>query len=462
MTHRPEKTILFLIPLIAAMYLAPIIEEKYFIEDEIIIDEIPEWSELLDDEEIRIEPIDSISVDTTTADSILIDLDRWAPEYSIIEISDSLKIKRAQLLHHFFEKLESISEDDTSPVEILHWGDSQIEGDRISGVIRSSWQKSWGGSGPGLIPAVQPIPALSIRQENSGNWKRHTRFGQIDSTLNHNAYGLMATFSLTDGDGSVTLKPHPSGFKLNKVWERLRVSVGSAPLGGNLMIQGTENKYRAFSIRPASTGMHQGITAFLEPNEKELKIDFEGYMLEVTGIELGSSTGVQLHNIPMRGSAGMLFTKLDSRHLRKNLEDRDLGLLILQFGGNVVPYINDSTSAHRYGKRFAKQIQYLKSIKPNVPILVIGPSDMGAPDTYPMLEAVVKSLETATEDEGCMYWNLFEAMGGRGTMEEWASAEPKLASPDLIHFSPKGARIVGEMLDQAVRDEYKNWVEWKR
>ena len=164
----------------------------------------------------------------------------------------------------------------------------------------------------------------------------------------------------------------------------------------------------------------------------------------------------------MRGSAGMLFTKLDSRHLRKNLEDRDLGLLILQFGGNVVPYINDSTSAHRYGKRFAKQIQYLKSIKPNVPILVIGPSDMGAPDTYPMLEAVVKSLETATEDEGCMYWNLFEAMGGRGTIEEWASAEPKLASPDLIHFSPKGARIVGEMLDQAVRDEYKNWVKWKR
>ena len=124
MTHRPEKTILFLIPLIAAMYLAPIIEEKYFIEDEIIIDEIPEWSELLDDEEILIEPIDSISVDTTTADSILIDLDRWAPEYSIEEISDSLKIKRAQLLHHFFEKLESISEDDTSPVEILHWGDS--------------------------------------------------------------------------------------------------------------------------------------------------------------------------------------------------------------------------------------------------------------------------------------------------------------------------------------------------
>ena len=465
MLHRPLKTILFLLPLIVAMYLAPIIEDEFLKEEKQITVEIPEWSELLDTIKVEVDTtllIDTLTIDSVIVDSIKIDFNRWVPDYVNDSLPDSIKINGANHLHSFFAKLESISSEDTEPIEIFHWGDSQIEGDRISGVLRSSWQKSWGGSGPGMLPAVQPIPALSVRQENYGNWSRYTRFGQVDSTLEHSAYGVMAAFGLTNGDGTLIIKPHPSGFKLNKVWDRIKISIGGAPLGGNITIQGTANNYRAFSIRPASKSMHQEITSQLEPNEKELRIGFEGYMLEITGVELGSEYGVQFHNIPMRGSAGMLFTKLDSRHFIKQINDRNTGLMILQFGGNVVPYINDSISAKRYGLRFAKQLQYLKSIKPHVPILVIGPSDMGDENKYPFLETVVENIEDAALREGCMYWNLFEAMGGRGTMVKWANAEPKLASPDLVHFNPKGARIVGELLDQAIREEYKNWVEWNR
>ena len=50
--------------------------------------------------------------------------------------------------------------------------------------------------------------------------------------------------------------------------------------------------------------------------------------------------------------------------------------MILQFGGNVVPYIRDTIAAKRYGKRFAKQLSYLKQLKPNSSIIVIGPADI--------------------------------------------------------------------------------------
>ena len=461
------------------MYLAPV-AEKNFLENVEVADTMPEWSELLDEdetevlfeEEVEVEKLDSAITIPTDVDSLVIDYNRWSPDYAVHSTStlpDSLKLSGTDIamrkLHGFFKKLESISDTDSKPLEIFHWGDSQIEGDRISGLLRSSWQKSWGGSGPGLLPALQPIPALSVRQEVEGSWTRFTRFGQIDSTLEHNAYGPMAAFCLVDGDAQITFKPHPSGFKLNKVWPRIKISIGAAPLGGNITLKGDINPYRAISIRPASTSMHSEVVAHIEEGEKELIVGFEGYKIEVTGVELGSENGVQLHNIPMRGSAGMIFTKLDTGHLNRAIENRDVGLIILQFGGNVVPYIRDSIAATRYGKRFARQLAHLKKLKPEAAIIIVGPSDMGdsvGESTYPMLNAVIESLKTAAIAEDCLFWNTREAMGGKGSMLKWSEAEPRLASPDLIHFTPKGARLIGYSLDQAIRAEYKSWVEWKR
>lgn len=474
MNHNPLQTVLFIFPLIVLMYLAPVADDL-FAEDEEEITPIPEWSELLDEEkevEVKIETPGSALTTPTEIDSLEIDHNRWSPSYAVhssATLPDSIQLSGTDIakskLHGFFEKLESISDTDTEPVEIFHWGDSQIEGDRISGLLRSSWQKSWGGSGPGLLPAEQPIPALSVRQENGGSWTRYTRFGQIDTTLEHNAYGPMAAFCMVDGDAQITLKPHPSGFKLNKVWPRIKISIGSAPLGGNVTIRGKNSPYRTFSIRPASTSMHSEIIAHLDEGEKELVVGFEGYKIEVTGLELGSENGVQLHNIPMRGSAGLIFTKLDFKHLSRTVENRDVGLMILQFGGNVVPYIRDSIAATRYGKRFARQLAHLKKIKPEIAIIIVGPSDMGdssGEPTYPMLDAVIESLKKAAISEDCLFWNTHDAMGGKGAMIRWSEAEPRLASPDLIHFTPKGARLIGYSLDHAIRAEYKSWVEWKR
>ena len=470
MNHKPSRTILFLAPLLVLMYLTPKVEEHFKSEDEVMKEEIPNWSELLEEEEDSVGVVEPLAIDTIidSIDTLIIDVNRFSPSYATHNTStlpDSLKLKGSEIafkgLYGFFEKLESINDSDNIPLEVFHWGDSQIEGDRISGVLRSSWQKSWGGSGPGLIPAIQPIPSLSVRQEHSGNMTRHTRFGQLDSSINHSAYGPMATFCTVKGEGQTIVNTHPSGFKLNKVWPRVKFYVSGAPLGGNITLSGYKTPYKAFNIRPAKSGNHQEIEAKLHEGETSISIGFEGYNLEVTGIELGSNAGVQLHNIPMRGSAGMLFTKLDAGHFQKSMNDRKIGLLILQFGGNVVPYIKDKASAERYAHRFSKQLEYLKSIVPDAAIIVIGPSDMGSVGFYPMLAEVVESLEVAALETDCLFWDLRRAMGGEGSMMVWSEEEPKLASPDLVHFTPKGARIVGEKFDMSIRAEYKSWVEWR-
>ena len=74
-----------------------------------------------------------------------------------------------------------------------------------------------------------------------------------------------------------------------------------------------------------------------------------------------------------------------------------------------------------------------------------------------MLGAIRHEMERVTVMEGELFWDMFEAMGGEGTMEVWAEEEPRLASPDLVHFTPKGAKVIGDLLDEAFRSEFRIW-----
>lgn len=95
----------------------------------------------------------------------------------------------------FFENAEG-SKNKDEVLRILHYGDSQIENDRMTSLLRYRFQKVFGGSGCGMVPA---IPLYSgnptYREQYSGDWIRYTGFGKRDSTLTHAAYGTMACFS---------------------------------------------------------------------------------------------------------------------------------------------------------------------------------------------------------------------------------------------------------------------------
>ena len=47
-----------------------------------------------------------------------------------------------------------------------------------------------------------------------------------------------------------------------------------------------------------------------------------------------------MDNIAMRGSSGLIFTRMNLEQQRAMLKDLSPGLILLQFGGNVVPYMN--------------------------------------------------------------------------------------------------------------------------
>ena len=110
-------------------------------------------------------------------------------------------------------------------------------------------------------------------------------------------------------------------------------------------------------------------------------------------------------------------------------------------------------------------VHRLRAALPKVPILLMSPMDRGEKledgsiGTTPALLRLIAKEKAVAAEMNVAFFNTFEAMGGAGTMAEWYAAQPRLVGADYIHPLPGGAKIVGELLYDALEDGYN---EYKR
>ena len=197
----------------------------------------------------------------------------------------------------------------------------------------------------------------------------------------------------------------------------------------------------------------------------KILFSFEGDTApEVYAVTIDGEYGLAVDNIPLRGSSGLVFSKTDTLWLRRIYDELNVGMLVLQFGGNIVPH--QASSYNFYKRYFTRELLTIKKILPGVPVIVIGPSDMSMKDkgnfiTYPSVEKVRNALKSAALENGFAFWDMYEAMGGHNSMPSWVWAEPPLAVSDFVHFNARGARIIGEMFYNAILFEYNRWLKNK-
>jgi lysophospholipase L1-like esterase len=168
----------------------------------------------------------------------------------------------------------------------------------------------------------------------------------------------------------------------------------------------------------------------------------------------------------MRGSSGTLFRQVNRKQLKKQLASVRTELILLQYGGNAVPYLKDSAAVRRFGGWFASQIRLFQALVPGIPIIVLGPSDMCQKigtrmQTYPILPFMRDVLKLEAMREDALYWDVYEVMGGSGSMAAWVESTPPLASTDHVHFTPKGAREIAGLFNKSFQTEWALWQNWQ-
>jgi len=333
---------------------------------------------------------------------------------------------------------------------IMHYGDSQIEMDRISSVLRQKLQEFFGGSGPSMIPAIQPVGTISVSQ-NADNLDRYTIIGN-NLRAPHNRYGVMAQFGQVVGSGSIKFVKTSNSNAFEKAKEITKVSVllGRTSKGFTAALRCDGKSYKTKTL-PAKKSVSL-ITWELPTEVAKGTLTFKGNA-EIYAVLLDGKPGVAVDNVPLRGCSGTIFTRINEEVMRQSFDLLDTRLIIMQFGGNYMASIKSTKVISKYMTDLERQIRYLHRVAPEARILFIGPSDMGR-TTKLFLPELNDSLRVMSQRNHVAYWDMFNVMGGKGSMAQWVKHNPPLAGPDHIHFTFRGAQEIGTYLTRSFTTYY--------
>ena len=77
----------------------------------------------------------------------------------------------------------------------------------------------------------------------------------------------------------------------------------------------------------------------------------------------------------------------------------------------------------------------------------------------PIIPHLVDSLKSTVNSCGAAYWDIYDAMGGKGSMSKWVSKG--LAGSDYIHFSSKGSKLMASNIANSFKLYYEYYL-WRK
>ena len=342
-------------------------------------------------------------------------------------------------------------------VRVMHYGDSQIEMDRMTSQLRKYMQETFGGGGPGMIPYRTIIPTLAVSQSTSGELIHLSSFGDSTVTRSRGNYGPMMQSFRLNGESTLSIRASKHASVDNAVKQFSRLQLVFNNRGDDLSIVVDDKSIDSSYSSHINTQGVGSVTYSTSSPTTHFRLRTRGNV-DLYCVTVDNGPGVAVDNIPMRGCSGSQFTLVNKEMLTQAYAQLDVAMIILQFGGNSVPYLKTNKAVSNYCTTIGKQIDYLHQCCPEAKILFIGPSDMstsekGKLQTYSMLPAIVDSLRTTAINHGAAFWSIYDAMGGWNSMLAWK--KQGLAGSDYIHFTPKGAAMMGERLSTAFENSYR-------
>lgn len=335
---------------------------------------------------------------------------------------------------------------------ILHYGDSPVTADLITADVRALLQERFGDAGHGAYLIAKPWAWYAHRgvDVKADGWKADpaTLRGQKDGW-----YGLGGV-SFTGGAGAY------SRLRLKRPGHtRLTLSYVAQPGGGELQILAGDVEAGVLDTAAPETAAAQQMFD-IPPEAQEIEIRVTRGPVRLFQVELFKpNPGIVYDSIGLNGTwAGVLAWHMNARHWAGQLRQARPNLVVIHYGTNESGYRKyiDST----YPRDVKEIITRVRSAVPEASILIMSPMDRGVREaggmigTMPSIPHLVAVQAKLAAENGCAFFNTFEAMGGPGTMGKWYMAEPRLVSADFIHPLPAGGRIVGTLLYNALMDGF--------
>lgn len=337
-------------------------------------------------------------------------------------------------------------------IRVVHYGDSPTTADLITADVRGMLQQQFGDAGAGFMLIAPPWAWYAHRgiAMNAANWTiavagrpefRDGLFG-LGGGRFQGSVGAVATWSLKIGQA-----------------QSVEVSYQARPGGGSFAFEADGQQVGSADTDAPET-QPAYVTFTLPPHASQMRLRVTSGDVHLFGVEFRRDRpGVLYSSLGINGAGITLISRsFNKAHLTAQLRHYDPDLVVLAYGTNEsgFPDFVDKTWANE----MELAVTRIRAALPEASILLMSPMDRGelksdgSIGTIATLPRLVKKEREVAEETGVAFFNTFEAMGGSGTMAKWYSSQPRLVGADYIHPLPAGAKIVGELLYNSLRDGF--------
>lgn len=368
--------------------------------------------------------------------------EQYVEPHRLIRFADSQTIA----LPKFQSKLFELKKGKRKKLRIAWFGDSMIEADLITQTIRKILQEFAGKQyGVGFVP-IQSVSSgmrITARSKTEGIWEKKSFENTKNSVfLSGNVfsshYGYFYTNDNTLGDSIQILEK----------W--LLCGDGDSTI--NLKINKTDNQFK-------KKGKPFEAVLLEKSTKKNININWNQNQNEVYGVSIEPEYGIVLDNYSYRGITGVELNKVDSKLLQAIAESQYYDLIVFQYGVNMMFRPKDKNYDY-YQQLMQPVLEKFKNNLPNTEFLIISCADRAFRYNNEWKSAIgvdslVKLQAQLAFKNQMAFYNLYQSIGGNGTIVKWANSTSKWANKDYIHPNHLGAEAIGKWIAEAFLKDYK-------
>jgi lysophospholipase L1-like esterase len=335
-----------------------------------------------------------------------------------------------------------------SVTRILHFGDSHVASDLLTGSLRRQFQIDFGDAGAGFVSLASPgyQTPMVTRSATDGWLVRRPEAGPLC------ACGLVGPgLSARQPAERVWLTAHCLSFD---------VYLLAQPGGGTVDLLLDGEIYES-GVDLNSRVVEAAYVPIECPDDSlhslEIRIASVGLVTVLGVVTERSGPGVVYDALGVNGARATNLLAWDAGVLASNLKRRGPDLIIVTYGSNEVT--DADLDLKKYRSEFLEILLRFRRAAPRAALLVVSPPDRAVRSrgrwvTAPAMPGLVTAQRLAAFEAGAAFWDLFEAMGGSGSIERWATRRDHFAQPDRVHLTRAGYRAVADALYRELRRVY--------
>jgi len=364
-------------------------------------------------------------------------------------------------LNSFYEKLYQLEKTKQGRVNITHVGDSHIQADHFSGTMRQKLQLKFGNAGRGLI-----FPYRIAKSNEPGSYKTTTNviwdakrnvFHDKPLPIGISGFTIESADSLAEINVMVKDQPH-LGYSFTKFTLFHERGLNNY----DITICDDLNCERGiFSSSVASVNPFVSELKFEKPLRQIIlrnkTTDTIKKVTRIYGMLLeNDSSGVLYNMIGVNGAEFKHYSM--SKYFIQQFPYLHPDLIIVSMGTNEG--YNSGFDPALFYRNIDTLITSILSANPNAAILLTTPADSYRRTHKGRIKNPDMKMARLTIINYCLqhklpYWDLYEIMGGYGSMGKWYLA--KLTSKDRVHFTARGYQIQGDLFYKALMGGYEQY-----